>query len=333
MTLLNTLKSRKALAGMVAVAAGTATVAAPVVALPLSAAPSGDTTAGPAVNGDDTGTYESCSALFGLTDKTNANYVTFNVAGTADPLPGIGQGLTPVITVTDPESGAVDECVPEIGFNDAESWFAFLDLDVQDEEDLELVGAVVPYPGTPGYLVPASRVVLTPVATGSPGSEPEPEPEPAPLSIALRIETESTVNPGYTVTWEPSELSFPELDFDDIYAIIVQELGGPTSPLGIRFTEYVIEPGGDCTEPPEQIDVDLADALIGLTGLPKSFFDALLATVSVDTCDLIQIAGTLRLFQLDVDSLGLPVSVTVNAPAPAPTPGPAPTPVTPRFTG
>ncbi len=85
MTLLSTLKSRKALAGMVAVAAGTATVAAPVVALPLSAAPSGDITTSPAVNGDDTGTYESCSALFGLTDKYNANYVTFNVAGTADP--------------------------------------------------------------------------------------------------------------------------------------------------------------------------------------------------------------------------------------------------------
>ncbi len=94
--------------------------------------------------------------------RTNANYVTFNVAGTADPLPGIGQGLTPVITVTDPESGDVDECIPEIGFDDAESWVAFLGIDALDEEELEGVLEVVPYPGTPGYLVPNSGDVVEP---------------------------------------------------------------------------------------------------------------------------------------------------------------------------
>lgn len=321
------LKYGKAFAGMVAVAVGTATVAAPLVALPVSADPGGDSTASPSVDGVDAGTYESCSALFGLTDKSNANYVTFNVAGTADPLPGIGQGLTPVLTVTDPESGDVDECVPEIGFDDEASWVAFLDTDALDEEELAGILEVVPYPGTPGYLIPISDDGVEPVA--APAELAPAEPAPAPLSIALRIESDSTVNPAFTVTWDPSTLSFPELDIDDVFADIVQELGGPTSPLGIRFTEYVDEEGDDCPDPPEQIDVELAAALIGLTGVSASFIDE----ITTDTCDQIFIALIIRIFQLDVDSLGLPVSVTVNAPAPAPTPGPAPTPVTPQFTG
>lgn len=310
MSLVTMLKSRKAFAGMVAVAAGTATVAAPVVAFPLSADPSGDSTASPAVNGGDAGTYESCSALFGFTDKSNANYVTFNVAGTAAPLPGIGQGLIPVVTVTDPESGEVDECVPEIGFDDAESWFAYLDV-TGSEEFAELA---VPYPGTTGYLVPAARGVF----------------EPAPLSIVLRIETDSTVNSAVTVTWGPSELVYPEIDLEETAATILDELGGPTSPLGIRFTDLFLDGTGDCVDPPEQIDVDLAAALIGLTGVPQSFFDEF-----GDTCNQIVIASVLRQDQLFVDDFGLAASVTVNAatPGPSPTPGPAPTPVTPRFTG
>ena len=328
MSLVTMLKSRKAFAGMVAVAAGTATVAAPVVALPLSADPSGDSTASPAVNGGDAGTYESCSALFGLTDKSNANYVTFNVAGTAVPLPGIGQGLIPVITVTDPGSGDVDECVPEIGFDDAESWFAYLQAGSG-----ELVEPVVPYPGTTGYLIPASRGVVTPVGTAAPA-----EPAPAPLSIALRIETDSTVNSAVTVTWGPSELVYPETDYEAVGgAIIVDELGGPTSPLGIRFTELVIDGTGDCSNPPEQIDIDLAAALFEITGVPQSFFDE----ITTGTCDQIFLASSVRVGQLFVDDLGLAASVTVNAatpgpgpgPGPSPTPGPAPTPVTPRFTG
>ena len=237
MSLVTMIKCRKVIAGMVAVAAGTATVAAPVVALPLSADPTGDTTASPAINGGDAGTYESCSALFGLTDKTNANYVTFNVAGTADPLPGIGQGLTPVITVTDPESGDVDQCVPEIGFNDAESRFAFLNT-TEIEEVAELV---VPYPGTTGYLIPASKVVVTSAGTAEPA-----QPAPAPLSIALRIGTDSTVLVAFTVTWGPSELLYPSIDSDEeAAAIIVDELGGPAIPLGMRFAGELLE--GPCT--------------------------------------------------------------------------------------
>ncbi len=149
----------------------------------------------------------------------------------------------------------------------------------------------------------------------------------------MRIESDSTVNPAFTVTWDPSTLSFPELDIDDVFANIVQGLGGPTSPLGIRFTQLVESDGDACTDPPEQIDVELAAALIDITGVSTSFIDE----ITTDTCEQIFIALTIRLFQLDVDGLGLPVSVTVNAPAPdpapTPTPGPAPTPVTPRFTG
>ena len=317
MSMVSMLKYGKTFAGMVAVAVGTATVAAPVVALPVSADPGGDSTASPSVDGVDAGTYESCSALFGLTDKSNANYVTFDVAGTADPLPGIGQGLTPVVTVTDPESGDVDECVPEIGFDDEASWIAFLDIDAVDEEEPEGILEVVPYPGTPGYLIPISDDGVEPVAASA-------ELASAPLSIALRIESDSTVNPAFTVTWDPSTLSFPELDIDDVFADIVQELGGPTSLLGIRFTEYVDE-GDDCPDPPEQIDVELAAALIGLTGVSASFIDE----ITTDTCDQIFIALIIRISQLDVDSLGLAASVTVNAA----TPEPSPTPATPRFTG
>ncbi len=133
-----------------------------------------------------------------------------------------------MLTVTNPESGNVDECVPEIGFNDAESWLAYIDA-TEFEEDAELV---VPYPGSPGYLVPVYENVLTP-ANGPT------RPPPDALSIALRIETDSTVNPADTVTWEPLALSYPlPPSFGEIMEMIEMELGGPTSPSPFCSTRF-----------------------------------------------------------------------------------------------
>lgn len=313
MTILQTIRTRRALAGGIALAAGTAAIAAPAVVPPLAANPLDDANVSPSVNGVG-GTYESCSAMFGLTDKTTANYVTFSVGGTATPLPGIGAGLTPVLTID--IGGTVEECTPEIGFNDQSSWATYLGLPTEVPE----VAVIVPYGGSPGYLIPNFAAV-----PGGAAGEPSPA-IPAPLLSLGFVQADATL----TVTSSPTSLVYtpPPTNMEEGLDVIVEELGGPTSPLGARFAGIY---GGATCDNNAAIDQELGIAMVALTGIPLSTFDGLEST----PCGRVFAGSEARLLQLPVDALGLAVSVTVSAPAPAPapTPAPSPEPVTPQYTG
>jgi len=306
-SILAALRSRRTLAGGIALAAGTAAITAPVVAPPLSAEPvSGDADVSPA-NGASTGTYESCTAMFGLTNKTNANYVTFTVGGTTSPLPGIGSGLTPVLTVDD--GGDIEECTPEIGFDDAASWFVYIgDF---DPEVTPFITSGFPYPGSTGYLIPNFNV---PVAGYS---------GPAAVAPQLSLRVVGT-DPAPTVISSPTDIDVLPISQQEIVLAIVNELGGPTSELGARYTEYY--EGAECVAE-NPVDIAMAAALIALTGVPEAEYDDL----STSTCDQVLLASTVRSGQVKVASLATEVFVTVDAPTPPPAPRPEA--VTPSFTG
>ncbi len=305
MTILQSIRSRRALAGGIALAAGTAAIAAPAVAPPLAANPLNDADVSPSVNGDS-GTYESCTAMFGLTTKETASYVTFAVEGAAAPLPGIGDGLTAVLTVDDGSSA--QECMLEEGFASEAEWFEYL-----GGAPGPFVAAGFPYPGVPGYLVP----IFGAFTIGS----------VAPVSVAptLTLRVEAT-DPTLSVTSSPTDIDIVPPSEEDVILDIADELGGPTSPLGGKFLDFV--DGGGCVNDDPEI-IALAAALIPLTGVPQAVYNDL----SADPCDQLLLATQLRVGQLLFALLGTGVSVTVDRPTPEPAPTPAPAPVTPSFTG
>jgi hypothetical protein len=305
MAILQSIRSRRALAGGIALAAGTAAIAAPAVAPPLAANPLNDADVSPSVNGDS-GTYESCTAMFGLTTKETASYVTFAVEGAAAPLPGIGDGLTAVLTVDDGSSA--QECMLEEGFASEAEWFEYL-----GGAPGPIAADGFPYPGVPGYLVPNFGAFTTDSV--------------APVSVAptLTLRVEAT-DPTLSVTSSPTDIGIVPPSGEDVILDIADELGGPTSPLGGTYLDYV--DGGGCVNDDPEI-IALTAALIPLTGVPQAVFNDL----SIFTCDQLLLATQLRVGQLFFAPLGTGVSVTVDRPTPGPAPTPAPAPVTPSFTG
>lgn len=132
------------------------TVAAtPVVASftpPVAAAePSGSTALSPDL--PDPSTLESCTAKFGLT-KQNSALLTLDVEVDAGitPAPTIGDGLTPVITVTG-GSGADEHCIPERAWSDEAQFRVFM-----GEGTSGGVSEAVTYPGPDPYLVPGPGI-------------------------------------------------------------------------------------------------------------------------------------------------------------------------------
>lgn len=315
------LPSRRLLAGGLAVAAGTATVVAPVVAPPLGADPlDRGADASPSATGD-AGTYESCTAMFGLTNKENASYVTFSVDGTADPLPAIGDGLTPVLTVV--ADGETAECTPEIGFDDVLSWQTYLDNPPGSAFEEVLVQAAVPAPTRPGYLVPGGlqTVGLRSVGPAADGI----------TSVSLRIEGAPA---GVTVSVDPTDLVYPAFDADAFLEGVLTGLGGPESVAGGRFVEF-IEGEGGCNEPPSAADEALANGLIDLVGLPddvRALLEEELEASGIPCDAALEVGLFLLVLQAFEPNLGLDVAVTATAP-PGPAPEPTPEPVTPSFTG
>jgi hypothetical protein len=316
------LPSRRLLAGGLAVAAGSATIVAPVVAPPLGADPlDGSADASPSAAGD-AGTYESCTAMFGLTDKDNANYVTFSVDGTADPLPAIGDGLTPVLTVV--ADGETTECTPEVGFDDVASWQTYLAYPPSEAGEEALLQAAVPAPTSPGYLVPGGLQIVGLRSVG-----------PAALditSVSLRLEG---VPSGVSVSVDPTELAYADFDGDAFLEGVLTRLGGPGTLAGGRFVS-LLEGNNTCDVPPSAADEALATGLIDLVGLPDDL-RALLEEELVATgspCDGAFQSGLFLLaLQAAVPVLGLDVAVTATADPPGPAPEPTPEPVTPSFTG
>ena len=325
MSLLNAMRSRRTIAGGLAFAAGTATIASPVVAPPLSADPIG----APIGNGGNggaggnaglflgTGTYESCTALFGLTDKSNANYVVITVEGSASPLPVVGEDLIPVLTLAGSAPGGETECVPEAGFDDAASWLDFVSPPGPINPELEtLIAALFPYPGAAGYLVPNDTAGLVP-----------------PITAAIRFERATSSPTEVTVSPNPVDLEFAVVDSDAVAQGILVALGGPTSPLGERLLEYT---GGSCTEPTDAVDEELVAALADLTGAGPQL-QAFFTQNAPDTCAQLQIILQTIILQAEVEAIGGAVTVSANGTdtgtGPTPGPGPSSAPVVPTYTG
>lgn len=297
---------QRAASGPAAVAAGALVVAA-VVAMPTTA------------DGESAGVaaLPSCTAAFELDDADNAGFVTFALSGTADPFPAIGDGLTPVATITTGD-GPV-ECVPDLGFANEDQWIDYLPVNVgTDTTERALLLAATPYTG-PGYLLPAPDLDAA-TANGDPGSE----------AISLRIEAD---DPALEVVWSPQSVTFPAIDQDELITdTVIAPLGGPDSVLGARMLAILdaLEGGGTAPEcgDVQPTDDELAAKLVELSGVPPSLF----ADLPIDDpcLDLI-LAFALILLEDVVDLRGAAVAVEVNSPAPSP--APTPEPAAPRFTG
>lgn len=148
--------SRRIMFGGIAAALGFSSVAAPAIVQAASAAPTeGSNTTG-GFSAQTIGTYESCTAYFGLV-KANSNLANFDVVNnTADPDPVIanaqqaGPTLVPVVTLTDGSNNII-ECTPALGWTDQATW----ENDYMEPNGTYFLGSTVPYPGTGFWLLPA----------------------------------------------------------------------------------------------------------------------------------------------------------------------------------
>jgi hypothetical protein len=155
MGLRTTLSSHRYLLGGLAAALGLTTAAAPVLADVANAAPTDTTNSTPDYSPQTIGTYESCSAYFGL-HKGNSNLASFDIVNnTTGPDPVIadtqqaGPTLVPVVTLTD-GSNNVFECTPSLGWTDQATWEnPYMGI------GLSFLGGTASYPGTGFWTLPA----------------------------------------------------------------------------------------------------------------------------------------------------------------------------------
>ena len=172
--------SRRFLLGSIAAALGFSSVAAPVLLQPAGAAPTEGSNTTDGFSAQAIGTYESCTAYFGLV-KENSNLANFDlVNNTANPelfaanpefiadnadflaefpdfladFPLAASDIVPVVTLTD-ESNNIVECVPMPGWLDEATWVN--DYFGGDATSIPEDGFSYPfsYPGTGFWLLPA----------------------------------------------------------------------------------------------------------------------------------------------------------------------------------
>jgi hypothetical protein len=149
------LSSRRLLFGGIAAALGFSSVAAPVVLQPAGATPAEGSNTTSDFSTQTIGTYESCTAYFGLL-KQNSNLANFDIVNnTVDPEPVIansqqaGPTLVPVVTLTDGSNNII-ECTPTLGWTDQATW----ESDYMGSA-ITLLGSIFSYPGTGFWLLPA----------------------------------------------------------------------------------------------------------------------------------------------------------------------------------
>jgi|GEM_PF-865870 len=172
--------SRRFLLGSIAAALGFSSVAVPVLLQPAGAAPTEGSNTTDGFSAQTIGTYESCTAYFGLV-KANSNLANFDlVNNTANPelfaadpefiadnaefiaefpdfladFPLAASDIVPVVTLTD-ESNNIVECSPMPGWLDEATWVN--DYFGGDATSIPEDGFSYPfsYPGTGFWLLPA----------------------------------------------------------------------------------------------------------------------------------------------------------------------------------
>jgi hypothetical protein len=291
--------SKRVVVGGLAATAGLATVAAP-----LAADVAGATDAGGNPGTGATpqaipapGTYESCTAYFGLT-KGFSDLVSYDVKteGPVSPAPVIGTNVIPILTVQ--TSGGEVQCIPELAWTDEATWTSWVGFGA----------ALFTYPGSGYYLIPSTY-----------GAELDtPDGPVVPLSTSIRFETSIE---GASVTWTPAGPPATETGWQPFAGISLTSTSN-----GVPQMVSAIEAAGgdaDATALAVQIMVDgtCDDADPGAASLAAAL-GVIFDTEFPANCSVVESVWYLyrrELFGLMVDrSL---VVVTLTAPTPTTTSG------------
>ena len=243
------------------------------------------------------GTYESCTAYFGLT-KGSSDLVSYEVktVGPVAPDPVLGTNLVPILTVQG--SGGEVQCIPELAWTDEASWASWIGFSAE----------AFTYPGTGYYLIPSTYGAVFTTPDG---------PYTA-TSTSIRFETSIE---GVTVTWTPAGPPATENGWDPFGSIALT----PTSNAMPQTLAALAAAGGaDAATQAEQMLVDETcdDTDPGLPALATALGN-IYGTEFSATCSGVDIALWVfyrsELFDLMVErSL---VVVTLTAPTPTTTSG------------
>jgi hypothetical protein len=167
MSIRTALSSHRFLVGSLGAALGLTAATAPVIVETANAAQTDNTNTTADFSTQTIGTYESCTAYFGLV-KANSNLANFDVVNnTVDPEPVIanaqqaGPTLVPVVTLTD-GSNHIIECTPALGWTDQATWESLY----MGSNATFFLGSTVSYPGTGFWLLPAVGYPLEYFDTG-----------------------------------------------------------------------------------------------------------------------------------------------------------------------
>ena len=344
MKLFASIATRRHLLAGLAATLGLTAVAAPTIIAPAAAQP----IEGPGPIQPDTisapGTYESCTAYFGLTKETS-NLASFDVINnTTGPEPVIasteqaGPTLIPVVTLTDANNDVV-ECTPSIGWTDQTTW----ESDYATSAALYWLGNSLPYPGTGYWMLPAvGTKTLSHLDTQTQQNLPY-----MPVTGTLRFESNL---PGVPINSSMIDLPTTDTGFDGNIGITLAMFQSPLWPSVLDMVANA--PTGD-TAQAALLDA-IADGIVNGPTLcdgpgvgllvPDAHFAPLVATLEAFlpailnlTCDYIGVPSSWlvdsALQQAKVANA--PVTVTVGDPAPVTTTttSTAAEPVVPSFAG
>lgn len=341
MGLLSLVSSHRFLLGGLAAALGLSTAAAPVLADVANAAPTDTTNATTDYSPQTIGTYESCSAYFGL-HKSNSNLASFDIVNnTTGPDPVIansqqaGPTLVPVVTLTDGSSNVV-ECTPNLGWTDQATW----ENPYTGQAAMYFLNAIVSYPGTGFWALPAVGYPLDHFDTGlqqyvqftavTGTLRFESNLTGVPISSSMTVLP--TTSPGFDGNIGLSVSMYQSVDWQSALNIVA------TAPTGDAAQAALLNSiANGFVNGPTLCDNSGTDLLI-----PNANFAPLLATLRSifpffsDRCDTVRyesswlVDGAIQLAKV----ANAPATVTVGDPPPTTTTTVAPEePVAPAFTG
>lgn len=268
-----------------------------------------------------TGTYEACSALFPSADKSNLAVLEYVVeAGTGelpDPLPSVGDELTPVV-IFEIEGEEAGGCVPTVAWSDLDEQLAFIEFFPGTFADTEAF-----------FTSAGSNHLLIPVPEGT--------------IISATLSFEHDLGDELTVSSAPVDITDDLLAFYDIVEPLVDEETTAFELVVDRLNDngYTAEAttleeqfdGAGCTDRDAQLEA-LADAVMEVYGIASP---TIWLEDQLGICDEAEIASLMAAYAeasaATLDNLPL-VTVTIDGPAAQPTTTvPATTPSTTIATG
>jgi hypothetical protein len=264
---------------------------------------------GPPASGDrperlpaqDAGTYESCSAEFGLTKDNVAPFGISVVAGSGevpDPLPVVPDDLLPVVTIEVEGEGTV-ECTPEQGWTDEAGFYELFEVGFFAASGSE--GTFAPFPGTNYYLIPS--------------------PDAFPEINSITIRHEHMLDDSLSVSTAPTDLmSFQNptvLTEDQVFGgtglpLIAQALRDEGFTDEADFIESLDEPEVSCEDDPAAA-ADALAAFVTVFGLGTDD--------NTDFCEDEFFLGVGALYSINLRAVieDNQVVVTIDGPAPTTT--------------